>query len=79
MQIGSQNITVDGTAKEIDVPAQIIESRTMVPLRALTESLGKEVFWDARGLIVISDESNFLNAETDKEIIDNMVRYEETY
>ncbi len=79
MQIGSKTITVDGAAKEIDVPAQIIESRTMVPLRALTEALGKEVFWDDRGLIVISDEADFLNSEEDKEIIDKLVEYVTSY
>ncbi|MBL0386854.1 copper amine oxidase N-terminal domain-containing protein [Tumebacillus sp. ITR2] len=33
--------------KVIDVPAQIIENRTMVPLRALGEGLGLTVKWDA--------------------------------
>ena len=79
MQIGSNTITVDGVSKEIDVSAQIIESRTMVPLRVLTEALGKEVFWDDRGLIVISDESEFLNSEEDKEIIDKLVEYVNCY
>lgn len=38
----------DNDAKKIDlaVPAQIINGRTMVPLRVLSESLGLEVDWD---------------------------------
>lgn len=32
---------------ESDVPAQIINGRTMVPLRVLSESLGAQVNWDA--------------------------------
>ena len=29
-----------------DVPAQIIDGRTLIPLRALSESLGLTVKWD---------------------------------
>ena len=45
---GSENIsiTVDGEALETDTPAQIIEGRTMVPLRAIFEALGANVEWD---------------------------------
>lgn len=53
--IGEKYITAGGTAKEIDVPAEIYDSRTYVPLRAIAEALGKAVTWDERGLIVITD------------------------
>ena len=45
---GSENIsiTVDGEELETDTPAQIIEGRTMVPLRAIFEALGANVEWD---------------------------------
>ncbi len=39
-------VTLNGEAIEFDVPPQIIESRTMVPLRAIFEALGAEVDWD---------------------------------
>ncbi len=45
--IGSRNYTVNGAAKTLDVPAKIIGSRTMIPLRALAESIGAEVSYDA--------------------------------
>ena len=47
MQIGSKNIFIDDVMKEIDVPAQIINDRTLVPVRAVSESYGLTVEWDA--------------------------------
>lgn len=46
LTIGTKSITVNGEAKELDVPAQIVESRTLVPVRAIAESFGCEVGWD---------------------------------
>ena len=46
LQIGSNQIITDGAATEIDVPAQLINDRTMVPLRAIFEALGATVDWD---------------------------------
>ncbi len=37
----------DATKIDLAVPAQIINGRTMVPLRVLSESLGLEVDWDS--------------------------------
>jgi len=49
------NKTVNGTASsiEIDVPAQIIGDRTMVPARAVAQSFGASVNWDAKTRTVI--------------------------
>ena len=55
LYIDKAEISVDGETSTLDTAAQIIDGRTMLPLRAVVEALGKEVFWDARGLIVISD------------------------
>ncbi len=46
LTIGKAEITTNGTASALDVPAQIIDSRTMVPLRAIFEALGASVEWD---------------------------------
>lgn len=46
VQIGSTTAHVSGVAKTLDVPAQTIEGRTMVPARFVAESLGATVAWD---------------------------------
>ena len=38
---------------ELDVPVQIVDSRTLVPVRAVSEALGKTVDWDGENLKVI--------------------------
>lgn len=45
MFIGEEYIYVDGEGFEIDVAPMIINSRTLVPLRAIGESLGGSVEW----------------------------------
>lgn len=58
LRIGEAFLTVDGEQCTLDVPAQLRHDRTLVPMRALAEAMGKFVFWDDRGLIVISDQEN---------------------
>lgn len=41
------SITVDGNLLQTDTPAQIIEGRTMVPLRAIFEAVGADVKWNS--------------------------------
>lgn len=42
---GDIRVTLDGAELTFDVPPQIIENRTMVPMRAIFEALGAEVEW----------------------------------
>ena len=46
LQIGSTNMYVGSEVKVLDVPAQIINSRTLVPVRAISEAFGCTVGWD---------------------------------
>ena len=46
LQIGSTNMYVGNEVKVLDVPAQIINSRTLVPVRAISEAFGCSVSWD---------------------------------
>lgn len=39
-------VVVDGQEAKGDVPAVILEGRTMVPLRTISETLGADVRWD---------------------------------
>ena len=43
--IGDKTAYVNGEAKTLDVPAMLVENRTMVPLRFISESLGASVQW----------------------------------
>ena len=45
LTIGSNNAWVDGQTMMMDAPARLIQGRTMVPLRFLSESLGASVNW----------------------------------
>ncbi len=45
--IGSCEIQMgDGSLLTIDVPAQVVNGRTLVPLRAVSQCMGAEVLWD---------------------------------
>ncbi|HNX29864.1 MAG TPA: stalk domain-containing protein [Syntrophomonadaceae bacterium] len=46
LTIGSKTVYVNGTAAETDSPAVIRDSRTFVPLRFISETLGAEVVWN---------------------------------
>ena len=71
--IDSKKMTVGSETVELDVPAQTINDRTLIPLRAIVEALGKQVFWDERGLIVMSEEKDIVTDE-DTGIIDILIR-----
>jgi len=52
LTIGSQEAYVNGEKIMLDVPAMIIEGRTMVPLRFISESMNATVEWDGEAQIV---------------------------
>lgn len=45
LQIDNQHAFINGEEVILDVPAIIVEERTMVPLRIISELLGAEVTW----------------------------------
>lgn len=61
MKVGELTYTLDGVTKTLDVPAEFMpstdgNSRTMVPVRFVTEALGYQVEWEpTRNLAVIID------------------------
>lgn len=55
LQIGSDKMYVNEDVKTLDVPAKLISSRTMVPVRAISEAFGCNVDWvDATQTVVIT-------------------------
>ena len=63
--LNSSVMLVDGETVTLDAPPQMIANRVYVPIRALAEALGKKVYYDKSGMIVISDRDNFFNMQTD--------------
>lgn len=58
LQIGSNILFKNDTEIEIDVPAQIINDRTLVPVRAISEAFEYDVAWDdyTRTVIITASE-----------------------
>ncbi|MCL6479841.1 MAG: copper amine oxidase N-terminal domain-containing protein, partial [Peptococcaceae bacterium] len=52
MQIGSKSPTVNGQVKVIDAAAMLMNDRTVVPLRFVSECLGATVEWDEVNRVV---------------------------
>ena len=53
LAVGDNNLYKNGNAVKLDVPASIINNRTMVPARAIAESFGVGVEWDAKTKTVL--------------------------
>lgn len=75
MNIDKTQYTVNGVAKELDVPAMILNDRTMVPLRAVSESLNKEVYWNDCGLIIVSNNGTNMNSMVDNKTAKQILRF----
>ncbi len=63
MQIGNNVITKNGQQITLDVPPQIVNGRTLVPVRAVAESFNAKVDWNGKEQTVIissnqTDKSN---------------------
>lgn len=54
--IGANEIYKNGKAIGVDVPAQIMNSRTMVPARVIAETFGADVQWNGNGKSVLITE-----------------------
>lgn len=53
LTLDSDTYYVNGEAKQLDVPATLINDRTMIPIRAISESLGCTVDWDGDNRTVV--------------------------
>lgn len=50
--VNSKEAYVNGNKIELDVPAKTINGRTLIPLRFISDNLGKEVKWDGNNKVV---------------------------
>ncbi|MDO4482607.1 MAG: stalk domain-containing protein, partial [Bacillota bacterium] len=60
LYIDSNTAKVDGVSKSMDVPPQIVDDRTLIPLRFVSEALGFDVSWEnsTRTAIVNTPDTN---------------------
>lgn len=70
IRLNDSTMEVNGTRVPLDIPARSSGGRMFVPLRSLCAALGKEVYWHASGLVVVSDTKNILDPVADAALID---------
>ena len=56
IQIGANEIYKNGKAVSVDVPAMILNDRTMIPVRVIAEAFGANVEWNGNGNTVLITE-----------------------
>ncbi|WP_147421237.1 copper amine oxidase N-terminal domain-containing protein [Biomaibacter acetigenes] len=56
LSIGSREVKINGVVSTIDEPATILEGRTVVPLRFISESFGTKVNWNSQYQIITVNE-----------------------
>ncbi|MCH5209874.1 MAG: copper amine oxidase N-terminal domain-containing protein [Oscillospiraceae bacterium] len=62
LTIGSTVMTVNGTKKTLDSAPVMVDNRTLVPVRAISEALGSNVSWDdALKTVNITDNSGLVD------------------
>jgi len=74
MYIGNNKVILNNTEREIDVPPQLINNRTYLPLRFFVEELLKKDILYYNGLVSVSDKNSNLSEVEDKELMDRLIR-----
>lgn len=61
LQINNRNVRIDNTTFTNDVAPVIVDNRTMVPIRVVTEALGGKADWNAAAqLVTLTIDGNVL-------------------
>ena len=76
LAVGSTTLVKNGEDITLDVPAQIINDRTMVPARAIAEAYGVGVEWDAATRTVVLTQ---VVEEKEELPADGIVKYSAAY
>ena len=77
LKIDDTKMYVDGKETTLEVPAKLINGRTMIPLRAVAEALDTKVGWDAESFTV-NIESKQGNVKVTDKIVSEIVKDEAT-
>ena len=70
--LGSDKMQDKNKKYILEAPAEKINNRTYIPLRAVTEAFGKKVFYD-RGLIIISNKDKIFDISKEKGLVDQVI------
>ncbi|CAM3723519.1 copper amine oxidase N-terminal domain-containing protein [Marinicrinis lubricantis] len=62
LKIGSKEAQINGAAQQLETEAQLVNQKTMVPLRFVSEALSAEVKWDG------STKTVYINTQTAEEL-----------
>jgi len=67
LTLGSQIALVNGAEVELDVPAQAIEGRTMVPVRFVSETLDADVDWipETQTVVIVTATGSSAEVQTE--------------
>ena len=76
ISIGSRQMYVNGEPKELDVPAKIINNRTLVPLRAISEAYTCDVSWDGNERVAEITSPEFAKAKKNAYVSENGLNFE---
>lgn len=68
LKLDSDTILVNGKEVKIDVPAQLVSNRTMVPIRFIAQALNQEIDFDAETGAVLVKEDEEDSIDTDKKL-----------
>ncbi|MBD0384863.1 stalk domain-containing protein [Paenibacillus sedimenti] len=79
LQIGSKKAWSNNKAAELEVAPQLINGKTMIPARYVSEALGMYVSWDNSEKTVYISEDRALNGRTKKEIKEKYIEYAPTH
>lgn len=77
LKIDDTKMYVDGKETALEVPAKLINGRTMIPLRAVAEALDTKVGWDAN-TFTVNIESKQGDVKVTDKIVYEVVKDEET-
>lgn len=64
LQIGSYTATINDKPIELSVPGKVVDGRTMVPLRFVSEAMGCKVDWADQTQTVVITDSSTLDSKT---------------
>lgn len=72
LQVSKSEYIMNGMIKSLDVPVQIINGRTMVPLRVIGQAFGAKVVWDdATRTVSITNDNQPVPEKPDSVVIQN--------